>query len=405
MRSDTADLPSDSGAFVPGPRCRRMPTGPGALDGLRLAVKDLFDVAGAATTGGNPDWAASHAPAVVDAYAVARLRFAGAALVGKTVTDELAFSLEGANAHHGTPRHPLDANLLPGGSSSGSAVAVAWNEADIALGTDTGGSVRVPASFCGVAAMRPTHGRISLDGVIPFAPSYDTVGWFARDAQTLRRAGLALLAQPAKPRTQPAATTAEPPLKLCVAEDALALADAPVRDALMAWCERHGVQTRRQVFGDDGWRHWQQAYVTLQGLEIRSTLGPWIRQRQPRFGPALAPRFDAALALDAADGVGWQAWRARQAQTLRARLAPDEAWLLPAAPCTALARTVTPTQLSDFYPRALALGSVAGHAGLPQLVLPLAAADGLPVGVSFVAAAGRDEALLDLGAWLAALTR
>jgi amidase len=253
--------------------------------------------------------------------------------------------------------------------------------------------------------MRPTHGRIPLDGVIPFAPSYDTVGWFARDAHLLRRVGLTLLGQPAGEAAPLApTTTAPPPLTLCMAEDALALADAPVRDALTAWCQRHGVQTRRQAFGHEDWRHWLQAYATLQGLEIQANLGPWIRQRQPRFGPAIAPRFEAARALNPADGVNWRSWRASQALALRARIAPDEAWLLPAAPCVALPRSAAPAQLADFYERALALGSIAGHAGLPQLVLPLAQAEGLPVGVSFVAAAGRDEALLDLGVWLAPLS-
>ena len=137
-----------NGAFVPGPLCERAPAGQGVLDGVRLAVKDLIDVAGVVTGGGNPDWQASHAAAAHDAASVAALRAAGARVVGKTITDELAFSLEGDNAFHGIPRHPVDPACLPGGSSSGSAVAVAWGDADVALGTDTGGSVRVPAAFC-----------------------------------------------------------------------------------------------------------------------------------------------------------------------------------------------------------------------------------------------------------------
>ncbi|RZL08070.1 MAG: amidase, partial [Rubrivivax sp.] len=216
-----------SRGLVPGPACEREPTGGGALDGRRLAVKDLIDVGGAPTCAGNPDWAAGHAVPEADAACVARLRAVGARVVGKTITDELAFSLEGENAFDDTPRHPLDENRLPGGSSSGSAAAVAWGDADLALGTDTGGSVRVPASFCGVAAMRPTHGRIPLTGVVPFAPSFDTVGWFAHDVPTLRAVGHALLG------SDPDA--ARPALRPCVALDALALADADVREALLAW--------------------------------------------------------------------------------------------------------------------------------------------------------------------------
>jgi amidase len=374
------------GAFVPDLVCQREPSGSGVLDGMRLAVKDLIDVADAVTGGGNPDWAASHLAAKRDADCVALLRAAGARIVGKTITDELAFSLEGENAFYGTPRHPVDAERLPGGSSSGSAVAVARDEADLALGTDTGGSVRVPASFCGVAAMRPTHGRVSLTGVLPFAPGYDTVGWFARDAAQLRRAGHVLLGS---------ADTRRPLLKACIATDTLALADAPVREALLAWAAGKGITATRQVF-DGPWQTWLHAYAYLQGIEIQRQLGPWIRQQRPRFGPAIAPRFAHALALDPAIEEAWTDWRSQHAGQLIAQLGPDEAWLVPAAPCVALHRQSGSAERDDFYARALALGAIAGHAGLPQVVAPLASVDGLPVGISFIAAPGQDERLLDL---------
>jgi amidase len=370
-----------------------------ALSGVRLAVKDLIDVRGLPTGGGNPTWAAGHAaPATADAPCVAALRAAGAQVVGKTVTDELAFSLEGENAFHGTPRHPLDAARLPGGSSSGSAVAVAWGEADVALGTDTGGSVRVPASFCGVPALRPTHGRVPLTGVLPFAPSFDTVGWFARDTRLLRDAGHVLLGTPD-------ANANLRPLRLCLAEDALALADAPVQQALRRWCARAGIGDTRRAYGEGAgrdWRRWGEAYSVLQGLEIQHSLGPWIRAHRPVFGPAIAPRFAQALALNPAQGLAWQRWRETAARELIERLGLDEAWLIPAAPCTALHREADLGVRGDFYERALALGALAGHAGLPQLVLPLALVDGLPVGVSFIGAPGSDHRLLDLAVALCA---
>ncbi len=382
----------DSGAFVPGPVCEREPSGAGPLDGLRLAVKDLINVGGAITGGGNPDWAASHAPALHDAPCVAALRAAGARVVGKTLTDELAFSLEGENGFYGTPRHPLDPDRLPGGSSSGSAAAVAWREADLALGTDTGGSVRVPASFCGVFAMRPTHGRVPLEGVLPFAPSYDTVGWFARDADLLRCAGRVLLNSPS--------AAAAAPLKLRVARDVLALCDEPVRDALLGWAQKAGITQEAQAFSGD-WRAWLEAYSTLQGLEIQTQLGAWIRWQRPTFSPAIAPRFAHALALDPALFEPWRLWRENAVVGLAQRLPVAEAWLIPAAPCVALARDADNDERSRFYERALAMGAFAGHAGLPQITLPLASAGGLPVAVSFIAARGQDEQLLDLAVALA----
>ncbi len=181
MRTNPRE-PDVFGAFVARPPCGRDPTGRGPLSGLTFAVKDFIDVAGCRTGGGNPDWLAGHPVAARSAAVVETLLGAGARLVGKTNMDELAFSLEGANAHYGTPVNPVCPDRLPGGSSSGSAVAVAAGLVDFALGTDTGGSVRVPASFTGIFGFRPTHGRVSTVGVAPFSPSYDTIGWLARDA-------------------------------------------------------------------------------------------------------------------------------------------------------------------------------------------------------------------------------
>lgn len=279
-------MTDDHGAFVPGGRVSRGPTGSGALDGLRFAVKDLIDVEGLVTGGGNPDWAASQRPAPADAPAVRALRAAGASLVGKTVTDELAFSLEGENHHHGTPRNPRAPGRLPGGSSSGSAVAVAAGLADVALGTDTGGSVRVPASFCGVFGFRPTHGRVPLDGVVPFAPSFDTVGWFAATGEVLQRAGRVLLGDTG---------SAAAPLHLVRLDDALAAADPGSRTRLVPLARALGALDGFDVFEGDR-ASWLRAYQVLQGAEIRETLGGWIAERRPRFGPSIAPVSTASPA-------------------------------------------------------------------------------------------------------------
>ena len=165
----------------------------GPLAGLTFAAKDLFDIAGHVTGAGNPDWLRLHTPAPRTAPVVQTLLDAGADMVGKTHTDELSRGIFGENAHYGTPTNPRAPGRVPGGSSSGSAAAVAGGLVDFALGTDTGGSVRIPASFCGIFGIRPTHGRLSLDGVVGQAPSFDTVGWLARDADLLARVGAVLL--------------------------------------------------------------------------------------------------------------------------------------------------------------------------------------------------------------------
>ena len=394
-------LPDDHGAFVPGPRACREPDGAGALSGLRFAVKDLIDVAGVSTTGGNPDWAATHPPAMRDAPAVQALLAAGAMLCGKTVTDELAFSLEGANAFHGTPRNPRAPDRLPGGSSSGSAVAVAAGLVDFALGTDTGGSVRVPASFCGVFGFRPTHGRVPLDGVLPFAPSYDTVGWFARSGAMLERVGRVLLGASNEPLSAPVSAPSRCQLHLI--EDAFDLADPDAHAVLRPLAQALGAQDAMTVF-DGPAEPWLTAYQALQGAEIWRNLGPWITRHQPRFGPAIAPRF-AGVAHPDPHSIGhWQAWRARQAARLHRMLAPAvpgralPIWVMPTTPGVALRKSAGPDEIGRFYAAALAMNAIAGHAGLPQVSLPLADLDGLPLGLSLIGPPGSDEALLALAA-------
>src|SRR4051812_11024558 len=238
-----------SGAFIE--KFTLPATNDGPLRGLRFAVKDLIDVAGHRTGCGNPTWLATHPPASVSAVCVEQLLAAGAQCEGKTITDELAFSLLGENHHYGTPLNPAAPDRVPGGSSSGSASAVACGLVDFALGTDTGGSVRVPASNCGIWGLRPSHGFVSVAGVNPFAPSFDTVGLFASSAELLARAATVLLA------CGPAA--GKPPGVIHVIRDAFALADAEVQQALAEPLrilrDRFGNQVResslRDLAGDE----------------------------------------------------------------------------------------------------------------------------------------------------------
>jgi amidase len=371
------------GAFVPGPRFTREPTGQGRLNGLTFAVKDLIDVAGCHTGGGNPHWLASHPPATTSAPAVDALLAAGARLVGKTVTDELAFSLEGDNAHYGTPLNPACADRLPGGSSSGSAVAVAGGLVDFALGTDTGGSVRVPASFTGIYGFRPTHRRISTEGVVPFAPSYDTVGWFARDADVFRRVGETLLSPSAEVSLH----------RLVQAHDAFALAHPDGRPLLEAQARRWGAFEEITVFGD-ALGEWLECYRVLQGAEIWEQLGPWITATRPAFGPSIAPRFADAAAIQPAAVKRCRVLRERIADRLRALLPAGTGLVIPTTPGPAPFKSTPPAEISSFYRLALPLNAIAGHAGLPQITIPVAQLQGCPLGLSIVGAPGSDLALL-----------
>jgi amidase len=276
----------DFGAFVPGPRMTMAPTAAGPLSGLTFAVKDLIDVAGVRTGGGNPDWLKAQAPAATSAPAVAALLAAGARLNGKTITDELAFGLEGTNVHYGMRSIQSARTGFPEARRAGLGFAVAAQLVDFALGTDTGGSVRVPSSFVGVFGFGRTHWRGIAEGVIPFSPSYDTVGWFARDITTLSCVGDVLLPK----------ADVVPIRKLRLVRDAFALADPDVSAMLRSRCGALGVTDEITLF-DGAADEWLECYRVVQCAGIWQALGPWIDSAHPRFGEAVAQRFAEASSI------------------------------------------------------------------------------------------------------------
>jgi len=363
----------------------------GPLARLSFAVKDIFDIKGTRTGFGHPLWLASHAPADATAAAVQRLLDAGATMVGKTHTDELAYSLTGENVHYGTPVNPWDRDRVAGGSSSGSVAAVAGGLVDFAIGTDCGGSVRLPASYCGVIGMRPTHGRVPLDGAIPFAPSFDCPGWFARTSEVCEAVGRVLLADQTEPRK---------PRRLLRARDAFDLVDREVVQALepaVAALVSHIGTPEDVVVSPQALRDWFQVFRTLQAAEIWANHGAWIRANRPEFGPGVRERLEWAAAVGEAD-VG-AAKEARQAVVARleALLEPGDVMCLPTSPRVApLKNTATDTLEIEYRHQAMCLLCIAGLGGLPQINLPLALLDGLPVGLSIIGPRGSDLDLLQV---------
>ena len=369
----------------------RIPGAPaGTLAGLTFAAKDNFAVAGYPTGAGSPDWLRTHGPGETTAPAVRMLLDAGATLVGKTQMDELAFSLAGQNAHYGTPINPRAPDRIPGGSSSGSAAATAGGLVDFALGTDTVGSVRVPANNCGIYGFRPTHGRIPLDGVVPFSPSFDTVGWFARDATLLRRVGHVLL-----PGDKPSPA----PRRLLIAADAFAVADEEVREAL-----RLVLPVLAEVVGPlehvqaspHGLDSWPEAFAVLRGAEVRATLGEWIERVQPHFGPGIRERFDQTRRITAEEVATARAARQEIQSRLDELLRGGVVLCLPTAPLIAPLRNSPDEVMARYRAQTLKLTCIATLGGLPQVSLPVASRQGCPVGVSLIAGRGRDSCLWDL---------
>ena len=367
----------------------------GPLAGLTFGVKDIYDIAGHKNGFGSPDWLRTHDAAKRTAPVVQRLLDAGAEMVGKTHTDEITWSLNGENAHYGTPVNVKAPGRIPGGSSSGSAAAVAGGLCDFALGSDTGGSVRAPASFCGIFGIRPTHGRVSLEGACPLAPSFDTCGWFARSAELLERIGHVLLGSGGSGAT---------PRRLLIAQDAFALAGDAIARALEPAVARVSAllgKPERVTVAADGLAQWLQVFRVLQASEAWAQHGEWVKRVKPDLGPGIRQRVQWAADLD--PGLVGPARKRREeiSSHMERLLAGGAVLVLPTVPGIAPLRNAAPADTEDFRARALALLCPAGLARLPQVSLPLAQLDGCPLGLSLVAARGGDAMLLELAKALA----
>jgi amidase len=371
-------------AFVPGPRCRVEGAKSGILAGLGFAVKDLIDVAGVPTGGGNPDWQRAHPMPTRHAWIVDRLLRAGASVIGKTATDEVSLGILGENPFTGTPLNPAAPDRVPGGSSSGSASAVAAGVCDFALGTDTGGSVRVPASFCGLFGIRPTHGSVDFTGVLAQAPGSDTVGWFARDAETFARIADSVFGAP------PAKSL---PHRLIVATDTFAFADPEVASALEPMVERLASlvgERRDRILAPQGLSVWQGAQRCLQSSEAWQTFQPWIDTFNPRFAFSVARGLTLGSMITDNERTRAALMREEARGRMRMLLPPGTILCLPTTPFPAPKRGLSVSELAFPRERIFALTCLGGLTGVPQVNLPGAVVRGAPVGLSIVGARGSD---------------
>lgn len=370
----------------------------GPLVGLSVGIKDLFDVAGLKTGNGSPAWLVDAEPARVHALVVCALLDAGSRFVGKTLTDEIAWSLNGENVHYGTPKNVAAPGRIPGGSSAGSAAAVAGGLVDFAVGSDTGGSVRLPASYCGIWGLRPTHGRVSLDGAMALAPSFDTAGWFAQTPDIMAKVGDVLLNAE---DSMPAEVS-----HLVVAEDLFDRVEDDVRDALLSKVrllaeslnlnlEFVCLTGMDEAAGDLA--SWRNVFRIVQSSEAWQVHGPWVEAADPSFGPGIKERFAMAKALSVEDISAAKAKRATIRKVMESIVAPGTLLVIPGAAGVAPLKGLTGPAVDDIRARALDVLCPAGLAGLPQLALPALALPEGPVGLGLVGWRGGDEALLALG--------
>lgn len=357
----------------------------GKLDAKRFAVKDVFHVKGYRNSAGNPTWLKTHDPAEETALAILKLLNEGATLKGMTHTDELMYSLNGENIHYGTPVNPNGRQRVPGGSSSGSASAVATNSVPFALGTDTGGSVRVPSAYCGIYGFRPTHDVVSMEGVIPLASSFDTVGWMARSADVLKTVGEVLLP----------ITNNQPTFKKVLLDveawSYLSELDFAILTNVLSKCELPVENIRLTKEGLD---RWATTFRFIQGMEIWQQHKDWIIKEQPVFGADIAERFRWASRLDVSELPRLMQEKQRISQYVTSLLEEDCLLVIPTVPAVAPLIGVGGKELESNRTNTMKLTCIAGLCGLPQVTMPVRNSDGLPIGLSFIASKGQDLALL-----------
>lgn len=385
-----------SGAFVETLYLKPFQTG--TLDGLTFTVKDNIDIGRYKTSFGSPSWREAHPAAIRNALCVDQVLAAGATCVGKVVADEFTYSLDGESQFFGTPLNAKVPNRITGGSSSGSASSVACSLADFSIGTDSAGSIRVPASLCGVWGMRPSLHRISEAGVLPFMPSISTVGAVAKDFDILNRAMRVLL----RSSTEGVAKLQ----RIVILSDAFKLADEPVREAaeiaIARMAKRTGIVLERVNFSDIIGRDMdltacnETALRNLQTAEFENTVGDWIENHKPKLGVAFSMAYGNVKSFDRTKVIGSIDLCERLFEGINRFLQSGTVICFPTTP------TMAPLKGSfnkmeavlDFYNRTMAVTSFSGVGRLPEISVPLLSIGGCPVGLSVAASHYQDEFLL-----------
>ncbi|SHM69521.1 amidase [Roseibium suaedae] len=369
-------------------------SGAGPLTGLSFAVKDNYIYQGRVAGNGNPLWKATHSADQETAPAVRLMLAAGAALNGFTLMEELAFSITGINAHYGTPLNSAAPDRVPGGSSSGSASAVAARLADFALGSDTGGSVRVPASFCGLYGLRPTHGRIDGNGLLPLAASFDVPGWFTRDLDTLLKVSASFGIKAGAGRM---------PDRLWLPDEVWARLSPEVRETfapVLSKLETLGIEIERSALPGLPLEEWLQTFRTLQSYEAWQANGDWITREKPEFGPGVGARFEFGSKISEKAFQDAAAHREAIRAEMDTVFGAGTVLVIPSAPGPAPRIDTLEPELDAYRAQTMCLTCISGLNSYPELSVPGLLHEGAPIGLSLIAPRLRDQDLLALAAAL-----
>lgn len=360
----------------------------GILSGLKFVFKDLFDVQGYLTGAGNPQWLVSHAPAEQSSMLINNLLAHGADCIGRVQTDELAYSLNGQNIHYGTPVNPRAPECIPGGSSSGSAVTVANGQADFSIGTDTGGSVRIPASYCGLFGLRPTLGKLDLHNCFQLAKSFDTAGIFSADLNIMFDVFSVLSAQPKQGKVANNIYLDKTLAKYLSSERL---------QRLEKWSRDTSIKLIRcdllakKTYNLD---HLSLLFRTIQGFEIIELHGSWLATHKRSLDPAILARVNWASGISKQQYLDAKAQQ-KQFQAAITTITEDMhgLWILPTTPSGPPALTLAEDKFADYRSQLMGLTSIAGLVGFPQLHLPMQGLHEGPCGFSLMGPADSEPDL------------
>lgn len=419
-RRRKAKFKEDFGAFVQRFQILPFPQPPPpaakqTLAGLTFAINDIFELEDYVTGFGNPDWARTHVAAEKTAVTVTALLKNGAVCVGQTVMGELGFGVSGENMHYGTPINPEMPAHVPGGSSSGSAVAVAAGLVDFALGTDTIGCIRIPAAFCGLLSYRPSHGAVSTIGVLPNSQSLDTVGWLARDPSILLRVGHTLLKL----------NTVEPrrARRLIFADDLFQLSKVPKQKAevvinkaienLSRYQPQQHInfgqhislnvpslkgfldQSTNMQNGISNLKALSSAMVSLQRHEFKTNHEDWVKSVEPKLAHDVSDNLLTAINTTHENIKALYDIRKELRACMQILLKDDGILVIPTVADPPSKLNSKKRDTVESHNRALILSSIASMSGCCQVTIPLGKNDGCPISVSFITFHGGDKFLLD----------
>lgn len=365
----------------------------GPLSGLTLAVKDIFEVAGYPNGWGHPARLAEAQAASVSQPIVQQMLDAGIKCIGKSQCEELCYSLMGNNMHYGAPYNSAAPSRLTGGSSSGSASLIAAGAVDVATASDTAGSVRAPASFCGLIGLRTTHERMSLAHSMALAPSFDCFGWFAKDIATYQLVAETVM-EPDVDQT---------PLKHLIVVDSfkeklLGPQEAEVYLKCLGQIETHFSTCRRHNQLPFSFDEAVQTFVTCQSYEVWATLGEWITTRAPKFGPGIDDRLNLAKSITFEQFQAGEVQRDKITSALSDLVGSDAVLVLPTVPGCAPLKAEGQDALHIYRQQMIGLLCLASLSGLPQISLPLGQVHGAPFGLSLLGPKGSDRRLIELAA-------